>query len=145
MDAARDVVQEVMSHIYENRQNLRIQESLKAFLYRSVSNRSLNILKHNEVKSRHHHLIKENSDDSYQHDLIELSELEAHISKLIEELPTECRRIFKMSRLDHKSNQEIADELNISKRTVETQISKALKIFKTALKIIILEIFLQNF
>ena len=145
MDAARDMVQEVMSHIYENRETLRINESLKSFLYRSVSNRSLNVLKHEEVKTRHHTIIRERSDETFDEDLMETSELQAKINRLMDELPDACRQVFIMSRIEEKSNQEIADELNISKRTVETQISKALKVLRNALKIIILEIILKNF
>lgn len=144
LDASRDMVQEVLSHLYEHRSEIQINESLKSFLYRSVANRSLNVLKHEEVKARHHSFIKENSDESHQENLIELSELEAKIHRLMADLPPECRRVFHMSRMEYKSNQEIADALNISKRTVETQISKALKIFRTALKIMMIEFFLKN-
>lgn len=145
LDAARDLVQEVMSQLYEKRESLEIRESLKAFMYRSVANRSLNVLKHEEVKQRHHAVIKEQADPYFQQDEIELSELQARINQLMHALPPECGRIFRMSRLEHKSNSEIAEELGISKRTVETQISKALKIFRKALKLLILEFLLQNF
>lgn len=145
LDSARDLVQDVMSHIYENREKLEIRESLKAFLYRSVANRSLNLLKHEEVKQRHHAIIKDRSDEHYQDGDIEFSELQAKINRLMLSLPPECGRIFRMSRMEHMSNQEIADELNISKRTVETQISKALKVFRQALKLLFLDFFLQNF
>lgn len=145
LDASRDMVQEVMSHIFETRSTLQINESLKSFLYRAVANRSLNVLKHEEVKTRHHAIIKERSGDYTDEDAMETSELQARINRLMDELPEACQRIFKMSRLEEKSNQEIADELNISKRTVETQISKALKTLRNALKIIVIEIILKNF
>jgi RNA polymerase sigma-70 factor (ECF subfamily) len=76
---------------------------------------------------------------------MELTELEVKIAKTIDQLPDQCKRIFKLSRYEHKSNQEIADELEISKRTVETQISKALKVLRASLKLIILEFFLNFF
>jgi RNA polymerase sigma-70 factor (family 1) len=145
MDAAQDVVQEVFSYLYEQRDTLLISTSLKSFLYKSVTNKSLNILKHEGVKQRNHAHIKETSSEGFEEDALETAELEAKINQLIDELPTECARIFRMSRMDQKSNQEIADELNISKRTVETQISKALKTLRSALKIIIIEIILKNF
>ncbi len=145
IDASCDMVQEVMTYVYENRETLRITESLKSFLYRAVANRSLNVLKHEEVKVRHHAIIKERSDETLDEDTIETSELEAKINRLMDELPEGCRRVFMMSRVEGKSNQEIADELSISKRTVETQVSKALKVLRNALKIMILEIILRNF
>lgn len=144
MDEARDMVQGVMSHLFENRHSITINESLKSFLYRSVANRSLNVIKHEEVKSRHHEIIKSQGSEIDEEDVIETSELQARINKLMDELPEACQRIFKMSRVEEKSNQEIADELNLSKRTVETQISKALKVLRNALKIIIIQIILKN-
>ncbi len=143
-DASRDMVQEVMSHLFENRATIEINESLKSFLYKAVGNRSLNVLRHEEVKSRHHSIIKSHSDEISEDDSMELSELEARINKLMNELPEACQRIFRMSRIEEKSNQEIADELNLSKRTVETQISKALKFFRNTLKIMIIQIIIKN-
>ncbi len=144
LDTAQDVVQEVFSYLFENRESLAITESLKSFLYKSVGNRSLNLLKHEGVKDRNHSLIKHNSSEAFEEDFMELSELEVRISKLIDTLPPECARIFRMSRMEQKSNQEIADALNISKRTVETQISKALKVLRTALKMMLIQIILRN-
>ena len=57
-------------------------------------------------------------------------ELEKKIYSEIEKLPSQCRRIFKMNRFDGLSNGEIADKLKLSKRTIETQISKALRILR---------------
>ncbi len=144
IDEAKDIVQEVMSSVYENRDSLHINQSLKSFLYTTVSNRSLNVLKHEEVKTRHHSIIKSQGSELDLEDLMETSELQARISKLMDELPEVCQRIFKMSRIDQKTNQEIADELQLSKRTVETQISKALKVLRNALKILIIQIILKN-
>ena len=58
---------------------------------------------------------------------MEETELELKIHQIVSGLPFQCQKIFQMSRIDHKRNKEIAEELNISIRTVETQISKALK------------------
>ena len=60
-------------------------------------------------------------------------ELQQRIYEVIETLPSKCRRIFKMNRLEGLKNEEIAITLNLSKRTVETQISKALKILRSKL------------
>ncbi len=145
MDAARDLVQEVFSYIYENRADLSIRESLKAYLYRSVGNRSLNLLKHFEVRERHHRDIGERADHLYQDEQIELAELQARINKAIDELPPQCAKIFRMNRFEHKSNAEIASELNISKRTVETQISNALKVLRSVLKMAFINFLLDFF
>lgn len=145
IDLSKDMVQGVFSHIYEKREELSINSSIKSYLYQSITNRSLNQIKSAKIHGEHHLDIKNRSDESYSDESIELNELELKIGRIIGQLPDQCQRIFKLSRYDHKSNQEIADELGISKRTVETQISKALKVLRKSLKIIILEFFLHFF
>ena len=144
LDQSQDLVQELMSYLYENRDRIVVSTSLKAFLYRSVTNRSLNQIKKDKRQDENHREIAYHAESTNFHDLMEISELQARINQLISELPPQCERIFRMSRMEHLSNQEIADELNISKRTVETQISKALKVLRNSLKIIIIEFFFQN-
>jgi RNA polymerase sigma-70 factor (ECF subfamily) len=61
-------------------------------------------------------------------------EMEVIIKKTLEELPSHCRKIFILSRMEGKKNQEIAEELNISVKAVEAQITKALKVFKITLR-----------
>ncbi|MDP2115597.1 MAG: sigma-70 family RNA polymerase sigma factor, partial [Bacteroidota bacterium] len=70
----------------------------------------------------------------YDPDLYIASELQEKIKKAIDLLPEKCREIFIMSRMRGLKNEEIATDLNLSKRTVETQISKALKVLRVELK-----------
>jgi len=63
-----------------------------------------------------------------------VSELQSKIKCAIDHLPNKCREVFDMSRIRGMKNEEIASELNISKRTVETHISNALKQLKSELK-----------
>ena len=74
-----------------------------------------------------HHLV-------YDPDLYVISELQEKIKNGIDRLPEQCRKIFIMSRIRGLKNEEIAAELSLSKRTVETQISKALKVLRIELK-----------
>jgi len=143
IDAAQDLVQEVFSGIYEKRTELNIEQSLKSYLYRSIQNSSLNIIRRDKMKEKHHAAIKSSSDGSFTDETIELNELELKVHRAIDDLPEKCALIFKMSRFDQLSNQEIAEKLNISKRTVETQISKALKELRKVLTMLILEFFLK--
>nr|WP_236017390.1 RNA polymerase sigma-70 factor [Roseivirga sp. E12] len=129
LSIAEDLVQEVLLKLYENRRSIQFHTSLKAFLFQSVRNKSIDYLRSLKSKSDHHDQIKlltvtESTDWS---DTMEQTELEERISEAISALPDQCQVIFKMSRFDGKRNQEIAEELDISKRTVETQVSNALK------------------
>ncbi len=129
MDMARDLVQGVIVHFYEKRADIQIHTSLKAHLYQSVRNRCLNHLKREQTIRNHHSslFIESKESESVFHDIMEETELEHRIFQVIKSLPKQCQKIFEMSRFQGKTNQDIADELSISKRTVETQISNALK------------------
>ena len=128
-ETAEDLVQDIFVKLYEQRDRLQFHSSLKAFLYQSVKNRCIDFIRTTKNREKHHGEIKASSDleglDSEE--LMMQSELEEKIYQSIKQLPEQCQLIFKMNRFEGKRNQEIADELNISKRTVETQISKALK------------------
>lgn len=134
-DLARELVQDVMVNFYEKRGEIKIHSSLKAHLYQSVRNRCLNQIKHTQIRRDHHSsiYISHKNDEAYIDDKLEETELEQRIFSIIQTLPAQCKRIFEMSRFDGHTNQEIADQLDLSKRTVETQISKALKTLRTQL------------
>jgi len=128
LDLSRNVVQDIIVMYYEKRNEIYIHTSLKSLLFQSVRNRCLNIIKKNVMEQKHHKLILANNSEIEQpFENLEYNELENCISNTIENLPEQCKKIFTMSRYEGINNQKIADELNISKRTVETQISKALK------------------
>lgn len=131
-ETAEDLVQDVFVRLYEQKDRLQFHSSLKAFLYQSVRNRCIDLIRSTKTREKHHVEIKAGSDIEglNSEDLMLQSELEEKIYHSIKQLPDQCQLIFKMNRFDGKKNQEIADELNISKRTVETQISKALKILR---------------
>jgi RNA polymerase sigma-70 factor (ECF subfamily) len=77
-------------------------------------------------------LLERNDEENLENEINSV-ELQYKIHEVIEKLPPKCKRIFKMNRLEGIKNDEIALQLNLSKRTVETQISKALKILRTKL------------
>lgn len=133
LETAEDMVQEVFIKLYDKKDSLHLHGSLKSFLFQSVRNKCLDHLRSQQSKQGHHDYIKDTAEtlDFDPADLMEQTELEHKIYQVIAELPEQCQLIFKMNRFDGKKNQEIADELSISKRTVETQISKALKRLKT--------------
>ena len=127
-DLSRSIVQDVFVMMYDKRSELNIHTSLQSHLFQSVRNRCLNVLKHNKMKREHHQRIFDSGNETEQPaETLEYAELERCLDAAINELPDQCRKIFKLSRYEGVTNQEIADQLQLSKRTVETQISKALK------------------
>lgn len=129
LDDSKEVVQNVFVNLLDSKKSIKIHTSVKAHLYTSVRNACLNAIRQKATHDKHHENIKYLSKDSdiSTDEVFEQSELEYQIYQAIDELPEQCKRIFKMNRLEGLTNQEIADHLGISKRTVETQISKALK------------------
>ena len=132
---AEEMVQNVFYKIWEKKENLFIQTSVTAYLYRSVYHESLNYLKHRKVKEAYQsyamHQMKNQSDNAEKKIL--LSELEQKLEKALNELPEQCRTIFQMSRYEELKYQEIADRLGISIKTVENQMGKALKRLRKSL------------
>ena len=136
LDSAKEIVHSVFLRIWENRFEFDWEKPSKSYLFTSVYNRSLNYLRDNRKFIRNEddpgtHLI---IDDSAYADKIETSELEQHIHAAIFNLPEKCREIFQLSRFENKKYAEIANQLGISVKTVETQMSKALHILKNELK-----------
>lgn len=133
-ETARDIVQDFFVRLYEKRDQVVIDTSLKSYLYRAVYHSCLNHINQQHMRDRHLKFIdQERSDEENLEDEIRSVELQQRIAEGIESLPSKCRQIFKMNRLDGLRNEEIATRLNLSKRTVETQISKALKILRNKL------------
>jgi RNA polymerase sigma-70 factor, ECF subfamily len=130
MDEARDIVQNVFVTFYVNRNAIEVTSSLRSYLYKSVYHACLNHLKKVKLHRRHHEHLKYQLPFSDDHDALVNSELEEKIWGVVQRLPEQCRRIFEMNRFEGRKNREIAVTLGISIRTVETQISKALKILR---------------
>ena len=134
-ETAEEIVQDVFVTIWENRHKLELQIGIKPYLYRAVHNRSLNNIRHMQVRMQHRDTVLANpaagiSDGSVQ---LETRELQLRINNALQKLPEECRKVFRLSRYEELSYREIADFLEISVKTVENQMGKALKIMRREL------------
>ncbi|MCD7978608.1 MAG: RNA polymerase sigma-70 factor [Tannerellaceae bacterium] len=141
--AAEDIVSESLISLWQTNKNEPV-ESPRAFLLTILRNNSLNYLKHQERKQ----MAMENISSSMNRDLYyRITSLEAcdpkeifsaEITEIVERtlqfLPQQTRRIFEMSRYENRSVKEIAEELQMSPKSVEYHITKSLKVLRVALK-----------
>ena len=134
-NSVEDLVQDFFVYLWVESPRLKIKSSLKSYLFTAIKNRCLDYRKHHKIieKYRTYLLFSfDKEDDSTEHFFAE-SELRQAIQKSLLKLTPRCREIFELSRLNGLSNQEIAEKLDISKRTVELQISNSLKILRKEL------------
>lgn len=135
-EEAEEVVQSAFLSMWEKRSQLAIHSGVKSYLYAMVRNACLNKLKHEKIKQKY--AVEEIRGGERSSELVTRTiigeELQLKIVQALEKLPEQCRLIFKMSRFEELKYAEIAQELNISVKTVENQMGKALKIMREQLK-----------
>ena len=133
--AAEEIVQDFFVKIWEKREHLNIETSTKNYLFRSVKNLCINYIQHNKTKIRYAQKVISETENNYadndSYPEIELSQI---IEESINSLPEKRKEIFRLSRQEGLKYHEIADKLNISIKTVETQITLALKTLRDKLK-----------
>ena len=146
MDEAEDNVQKMFCKLWENRENINIRTSVKSYLYRAVHNDCINRVLQVKTRAEHNQhysyvmpQVVNNTSERVTH-----KELESSISNAIGQLPPQCKKVFEMSRMQHLSYSEIAQELGISNNTVENHISKALKLLRANLKDFLMALLLLN-
>lgn len=132
-DASEDVVQDVFLKLWSKKDELTIIQSFKSYLYKATINTSLNYLqrKKNIIRLQD---ATEQSETVLMEDNIHLKQLETKITDTINSLPPKCKIIFVLSRYEGMKYQQIADHLDISIKTVENQMGKALQILREKLK-----------
>ena len=141
LDLSENIVQQIFVKLWEQRKNLQIN-SFEAYLLVSVRNSCNNELKHQKtIRKYENQAIDEpwETDDVYPD-----NETLEKIYKVIEEMPPQRKKIFKMNRLEGMKYKEIAEALQLSPKTVEVQISKALKYLKENLSYLKLSIYHEN-
>jgi RNA polymerase sigma-70 factor (ECF subfamily) len=132
--AAEDVVQEVMLELWRRREEVMIQESLRAYLVRSTRNRALNQIRHANVQRKAEpELARDEAVSATGASQVVAHELREAIAAAIAELPPACREVFMLSRAQGLRYAEIAATLGISVKTVESQMGKALRHMRSRL------------
>jgi len=133
-EEARDIVQDVFVKFWNDCKKLDIQFSIRSYLFVSVKNRCFDVLrkKNRNIKVQEISNEYDIADEAFETYI--LSELETLFNNSLTKLPERCREVFELSRLHGLKNREIAAKLNLSEKTVENQITKALHILREELK-----------
>ncbi len=133
---AEDLAQDVFCDLWRKRDHLVINTSLKAYLRKTAVNKTLNHIRKKKIATTNDDceaLLRIAS--NHYSETLEYTELQDYINAAIDQLPKKCRVIFMLSRFEEYSYKQIAAELDISTKTVENQISKALKKLRKAMKV----------
>lgn len=134
-EAAEEIIQEVFFSLWSRRETLEITHSLSAYLYTAVKYQLFNYIKADKVRKTyadHFTRYEKKMTDNSNEENIEFSDLITAVEKEVTKLPEKCQQVFRMSRNEHRSIRDIAALLNISHKTVENHLTKALRHLRTA-------------
>ena len=135
LHVSEDIVQDTFVKLWEDHEKLNVTVSLKSILLKTIQNKCIDWHRHKKIVNNHSDYIIDNS-PLYEYDIdnyVLRSELEGKIEKAISDLPEKFKEAFEMNRYDGLKYQEIAAKLNVSVRTVEVRISRALELLRESL------------
>ncbi len=146
IDQSKEIVHDVFVRVWEKKHEMDLDNSVKSYIYRSVNNRCLNYIRDNKKFVNHDTTTEKPYSDNIIENLNAI-EIQAIINRTLDSLPERTKQIFIMSRYDNLKYAEIAEKLGISIKTVEANISKALKELRKNLKqfLALIIILLLNF
>lgn len=129
-ETSEEIVQEIFVSLWIKRESLEITISLSSYLYGAAKHKILSHIRSDRVRKKYaadFTLFSAERLDNSNLELMDLKDLQQTIDERISELPKKCQTAFRMSRMEYEPIQSIAERMNISNRTVENYISKALK------------------
>ena len=132
--AAEEIVQELFVRLWERREDTSIDTSVKNYLYRAVKNHCINYVRHSKIKEEYLRGVQSDQNDFSYEESESQNELMQKIEESIASLPEKRREIFRLSRQEGLKYREIAARLNVSIKTVETQMGYAIKSLRELLK-----------
>lgn len=149
-DKVKDIVHDVFINIWEKGELYEADALVKGYLFTSVKNRCFNYLRDSKKFNKEGDEAFNYEGAMYDNNATEFKELDALIKKEIDKLPDKCKEVFILSRYEELKYAEIAERLDISVKTVEAHVSKALKILRenlaphTDLMVLIVLLFFKN-
>lgn len=131
--ACEDIIQELFIKLWNSREIIRITVSLKAYLYASTRYEVYRQIRSGAVTSDVFDILADRLQTPAGQENIEYKELVLQLNSAVSTLPEKCREVYRLSREEHLSHKQIASQLNISTKTVENHLTKALKQLRTSL------------
>lgn len=129
--SSEDIVQDVIFELWKKKDQINIQNSLLPYLRTACRNRALNYLRDKDPRTEDESVLQEfETKDISISQIMEAGEVEKKIKNSLDKLPERCRLVFVLSRYEELTYNEIAAKLEISVKTVENQISKALQLLR---------------
>lgn len=134
-DTAEEIVQQVFINLWNQRETIDPDKQVNSYLFTSVKNRCLNHIRdHKKFRNYYLDIETEMEIPVAERDIVSEQELEKRVAEALGKLPEKCREVFDLCRFEEMKYQEVAVKLGISIKTVEAQMSKALKILREELK-----------
>lgn len=134
-ELCEDIIQDIFMNIWHNREKLEIHISLKGYMYACARYQVFNQLKKN--KDKFHVELFDDLDKRFQYTTPETQlmheELVQQINSIVETLPEKCQLVYRLSREEQLTHKEIAERLEISTKTVENHITKALQVIRLSM------------
>jgi len=136
---AKDVLQELFVELWEKRETLNIRSNVRGYLFTALKHRIINKIKAEATREKYEKMtiqFYETNGLATEHQFSR-NYLQEEMEAKVEQLPDRCREVFELSRIEHLSHKEIGERLNISPKTVENHIGRALKVLRPYLKRVI--------
>jgi RNA polymerase sigma-70 factor, ECF subfamily len=134
-DTSEEIVQDLFFRLWQNREKINIESSLNGYLFRAVHNSCLHYIEHNRIVADHAERISAFTAENQESpsDILQYKELQAKVTEIMRRLPEKCGQIFYLSRFEGLKYNEIAKRLDVSVKTVESNMGRALKEFRKEL------------
>ncbi|EHQ25012.1 RNA polymerase sigma-70 factor [Mucilaginibacter paludis] len=129
----QEIVQDVFIKLWEKREILTFTVGLENYLLVAVRYNVVDIYRKQVVKDKFEIMVNHSEYDNSTSDQIFTRDLAKYLSKLVESLPGKCKNVYQLSRLEHKTHREISEILNISEKTVQGHLTKALQIIRSGM------------
>lgn len=133
---SEEIAQDIFIYLWEKKEKIKIESSVKSYLLRAAKNRSLNYIRNEKIKSEILAKLekKDYNANEIPDQVLDASQLREIINTAVDSLPERCRQIYILGKEKNLSYREIGEELGISVKTVEVQMSTALKRLREQLR-----------